>query len=91
LLLYAGFEVYGDRINLNMTLHEIGDFHNSDVEISVFWDVTRRRYSATSACPPSCMAPYTRSDHNIKVLLAKYNVQHDSTVGYAVCYVQLQN
>jgi len=73
-----------------MTLHEIGGFHNSDVEISVFWDVTPHSYSETPACPPSCMAPHTRSDHNIKVLLAKYNVQHKSTVGYAVCYVQLQ-
>jgi len=32
-----------------MTLYEIGGFHNSDAEISVFWDVTPRSYSETSA------------------------------------------
>ena len=47
LFLYAEFEVHGDRINLNMTLHETGGFHNSVAEISVFWDVTPRCYSET--------------------------------------------
>ena len=48
---------YMVTINLYMTLHEIGGFHNGDVEISVFWDVIPCSYSETSACPPSCMVP----------------------------------
>jgi len=30
-----------------MTQHETGGFHNSDVEISVFWDVTPHNYCET--------------------------------------------
>ena len=70
-----------------MTLHEIGGFHHSDVQISAFWDVTPCSYSETSTRPPSCTASYTRSGHNIKVLLTNYDDQHKGTVEYAVCYV----